>query len=70
MSALKINLLRFRPTKNASYRELCSRLVDANYVIFHLLKELREIHIQSTNQSTDLSTKISNAMNKAMYKNV
>ena len=70
MSALKISLSRFQPTKDASYKELCSKLVDANLVIFELLRELREIRIQSSVQQVDLSTKISNIMNKAMYKNV
>lgn len=70
MQCLKINLSRFTPSRNASYKELCDRLVDANDVIFELLKELRNIRVQSSNQSADLSTKISNITNKAMYKNV
>ena len=70
MSALKISLSRFQPTKDASYKELCSKLADANLVIFELLRELREIRIQSSVQQVDLSTKISNIMNKVMYKNV
>ena len=70
MIALKINLSRFTPSRDASYKELCDKLVDANEVIFELLRELRNIRVQNSNQQVELSTKISNLINRAMYKNV